>query len=77
MVQVKYFSGYIRNYKKLCTELGIALPLSREDRELQIITKGFEKWGTEIVDHLYGSHSATRRRLPSRSAARLSEHTPG
>ena len=55
MVQIKYYSGYIRNYKKLCEELGITLPLSREDREQQILAKGFEKWGTAIVDHLYGA----------------------
>lgn len=55
MVQIKYYSGYIRNYKKLCEELGITLPLSREDREQQILAKGFEKWGTAIVGHLYGA----------------------
>ena len=55
MVQIKYFSGYIRNYKKLCGELGITLPLTRVERERQVLTKAFEKWGTAIVDHLYGA----------------------
>ncbi len=36
MVQIKYYSGYIRNYKKLCEELGITLPLSREDRDFAL-----------------------------------------
>lgn len=55
MIQVKYYSGYIRNWQSLCGELEIALPLNREDRENAILTKGFEKWGTGIVDHLYGA----------------------
>lgn len=55
MTQVRYFSGYIRNYKKLCEELGIALPLSREEREKQILIKGFAKWGAAIPQHLYGA----------------------
>lgn len=54
-VQIKYFSGYIRNYKRLCEELGIALPLSRAQREERILTEGFQKWGVQIVDHLYGA----------------------
>lgn len=54
-VQIKSFSGYIRNWQKLCEELEIALPLPREERENAILVKGFEKWGTAIVDHLYGA----------------------
>ena len=55
MVQVRYFSGYIRNFKKLCEELEISLPLSREAREERILIRGFEKWGVAITDHLYGA----------------------
>ena len=55
MVQVRYFSGYIRNFKKLCDELGIELPLSREKREEQIVIKGFEKWGVKLTEHLFGA----------------------
>ena len=54
-IKITYFSGYIRNWQKLCDELEIALPLSREERENAILTKGFEKWGTGVVDHLYGA----------------------
>ena len=54
-IQLKLFSGYIRNYQSLCGELSISLPLSREAREEAILTKGFAKWGTGIVDHLYGA----------------------
>ncbi|MBR1483839.1 MAG: asparagine synthetase B [Ruminococcus sp.] len=54
MVTIQYFSGYIRNYKKLCDELGIALPLSREEREQAILVKAYEKWGVSLTDYLYG-----------------------
>ena len=54
-IQITYYSGYIRNWQKLCDELDIQLPLSREARENAILTKGFAKWGTGITDHLYGA----------------------
>ena len=37
------------------TPLGVTLPLTRVERERQVLTKAFEKWGTAIVDHLYGA----------------------
>ena len=55
MAQVRYFSGYIRNFQALCEELGIALPLSREEREEKILCKGYEKWGLALPEHLYGA----------------------
>ena len=55
MIRIRYFSGYIRNFRHLCDELGVKLPLSREQREEQILIKGFEKWGTDIPMHLYGA----------------------
>ena len=54
-VAVRYFSGYIRNYRSLCEELGIALPLSREEREEAILIRAYEKWGTDLTSHLYGA----------------------
>ena len=54
-VQIRYFSGYIRNFRRLCDELGISLPLSREEREKQILIKGFEKWGVKLAQHLCGA----------------------
>lgn len=53
-VKIKYFSGYIRNFKNLCEELGITLPLSREEREAEILRNAYEKWGVKLTDHLYG-----------------------
>ena len=55
MVQIRYYSGYIRNYKRLCEELGIALPLSRGEREERILREAFDKWGVGLTDHLYGA----------------------
>jgi len=54
-INIKYYSGYIRNYKKLCEELGIYATLSREDRESEILKQAYAEWGTGIADHLYGA----------------------
>ena len=54
-INIKYYSGYIRNYKKLCEELGIDTSLSREDRESEILKQAYTEWGTGLVDHLYGA----------------------
>ena len=53
-VQVRYFSGYIRNFARLCAELDIT-PLSREQREEEILLKGFAKWGVKLPEHLCGA----------------------
>ena len=52
--KIRYFSGYIRNFKSLCAELDIALPLSREEREEEILKRAYEKWGVKLTDHIYG-----------------------
>ena len=52
--KIKYFSGYIRNWKKLCGELSIVLPLERKEREEQILLRAYEKWGVDMAEHLYG-----------------------
>ena len=53
-IQVRYFSGYIRNWKKLCTELGISCGLDRKEREKAIIEKAYEKWEMTMMEHIYG-----------------------
>ena len=53
-VQIRYFSGYIRNWRKLCEELGISQELSRKERELQILEKAYEKWEMSFMEHIYG-----------------------
>jgi len=54
MVEIKSYSGHIRNHKALCNELGIQDGLSREVREQEIIVKGYEKWGYSLPEHIYG-----------------------
>ncbi len=53
-VSIKYFSGYIRNYKNLCEELGIAPNLSRKEREAEILKKAYENWHMDMMNHMYG-----------------------
>ena len=53
-VQIRYFSGYIRNYKALCAELGIDPTLSRTEREEAILKASYIEWGLEMTDHIYG-----------------------
>jgi asparagine synthase (glutamine-hydrolysing) len=52
---IRYYSGYIRNWRKLCEELGIEPDCDRESRERQILQKGYTRWGVEIGNHIYGS----------------------
>ena len=54
MIEIKSYSGHIRNHKALCNELGIQDGLSRVDRESEIIVKGYEKWGYSLPSHIYG-----------------------
>jgi len=51
---LKFFSGYIRNWKKLCEELDIPYDLSRTQRETQIIIKAYKKWKLKLTEHIYG-----------------------
>ena len=53
-IQVRYFSGYIRNWKKLCFELGISCELGRAEREREILEKSYEKWEMSMMEHIYG-----------------------
>lgn len=54
MIQVKEYSGHIRNWKKLCEELEIVPTLSREKREEEILTKAYQKWKYNMAEHIYG-----------------------
>ena len=54
-IEISYFSGYIRNYKKLCDELGIADTGNRETRELLILKNAYAKWQMKMTDHLCGA----------------------
>ncbi len=54
-IRILEYRGHIRNWKKLCEELGIPQDLSRSEREREIILNGYKKWGTDIGNHIYGS----------------------
>lgn len=54
MTEIKSYRGHIRNWKALCSELGIDNSLSREEREEKILIKSYEKWGYDMAEHLYG-----------------------
>ena len=53
-MELKAYRGHIRNHRALCAELGISGELSREEREKEILCRGYEKWGTDLPEHLYG-----------------------
>ena len=53
-VEIRYFSGYIRNWKNLCKELEIEPTLCRKEREEQILKKAYAKWKLGMMEHLYG-----------------------
>ncbi|MBQ6554687.1 MAG: asparagine synthetase B, partial [Firmicutes bacterium] len=54
MTELKEYRGHIRNWSELCTELGISPQLEAKEREREIIKAGYEKWGADIAEHLYG-----------------------
>lgn len=54
MTELIEYIGHIRNHEALCAQLGLPADLSREQREKQILIKGYEKWGTALPEHLYG-----------------------
>ncbi len=54
MTELIEYIGHIRNHGALCAQLGLPGDLSREEREKQILLKGYEKWGKALPEHLYG-----------------------
>ncbi len=54
MTELKEYRGHIRNWRELCSELGIDSTLPRAEREKTIIVKAYEKWGHDAADHFYG-----------------------
>lgn len=53
-VEIRYYTGYIRNYKSLCSELGVNPSVGREQRERELLTAAFLKWRAELTEHIYG-----------------------
>lgn len=54
MIKILEYRGHIRNWKELCGELETYDLLPRDEREKQIISKAYEKWGHDMADHIYG-----------------------
>lgn len=54
MINLIEYRGHIRNWKELCVQLGIDSSLAKDEREKEIITKAYEKWGRDMAEHLYG-----------------------
>lgn len=54
MINICDYRGHIRNWRELCTVLGVDDTLSREEREKAILVKAYEKWGRDMADHFYG-----------------------
>ena len=57
MIELKKYSGHIRNHKSLCEELNIDSTLSRGAREEAIIIAAYKKWGGDMANHIYGMFS--------------------
>ncbi len=53
-VQIRYFSGYIRNYKSLCGELSLDASLSRGEREEAILKAAYKKWKLGMMSRIFG-----------------------
>lgn len=54
MTEIKTYRGHIRNHRALCAELGLPCDMQREQRELAILKAGFERWGEQLPEHIYG-----------------------
>lgn len=54
MIIVKEYRGHIRNWEELCEKLDISTTLTREERENEILVKGYAKWGYDIGNYMHG-----------------------
>ncbi len=57
MIEIKTYSGHIRNWKELCEELCVDSSLGRAKREEEIIKSAYLKWGKEMGLHIHGMFS--------------------
>ena len=55
MIELKAYSGLIRNHVELAEQLDVNTSgLPREEREKQLLVAAFEKWGTQMGAHING-----------------------
>ena len=57
MLQLKNYSGHIRNWKELCEKLNIDNTLPREERENAIILAAYQAWGGDMALHMHGMYA--------------------
>lgn len=54
MIEIKSYRGHIRNWEVLCAELNIDKAHTREEREVEILKRAYEKWGVNMAEHMHG-----------------------
>ena len=55
MIEIKAYSGLIRNHRELATELGVSIEgMTRRAREEALIAAAYERWGSDLGAHLNG-----------------------
>ena len=54
MIELREFTGHIRNWESLCQELSIETNLTREQREERILIEAYKKWKYDMGLHLHG-----------------------
>lgn len=74
MIEVKAYSGHIRNWQALCAELGIDSTLSRETREQEILQKAYAAWGQDMASHMHGMFAFALWDTDSRKLFCLRDH---
>lgn len=57
MIEIKTYRGHIRNWRELCLTLGVNMTFSREEREIEIIRRAYEKWGENMAEYMHGMFS--------------------
>lgn len=58
MIELKAYSGLIRNHAQLSKELDIEIAgCTREEREAKILVAAWQAWGTQMGNHLNGQYA--------------------
>lgn len=56
-MQLRFYSGHIRNHKALCEQLNIPCTLGRQEREKEIMLAAYKEWGYLMGNHINGMFS--------------------
>ena len=55
MIEVKVYSGLVRNFRELAAELDVSIDgLGRDERERRLLVAAYQKWGTDMGVHVNG-----------------------